>query len=280
MRNTIEVKEYQNLRPTCSQDSYYECLAKQFINGPKVRNMSYCKQEKLCFPFSLPSYDSQVPVCQNPTVGTCFKNVLLDIEKDPSKYCLSSCSVKEFRTGKYCVGRNDVTKLQLKFGVPASNRDLRSTKPFKYVYQEYYITSKIALIGIVGGIFGTFVGMSFLTASKWFLDKLRTCYSWVMSKICHTKHQTSSRNLLRKWKALDVTLLIACLAATSYFARESVFEYLSGKTNYSETEELITLQDLPTLTVCLAPTANSEMVGGTSATLIYSAITNEKVLFN
>ena len=82
LRNIIEVKEYRNLRPTCSQDSYYGCLAKQFINGPKVRNMSYCKQEKLCFPFSLPSYDSQVPVCQNPTVRTCFKNVLLDIEKD------------------------------------------------------------------------------------------------------------------------------------------------------------------------------------------------------
>ena len=85
-----KVTEYQNI--VCSNDSYYKCLAKRFIDykisveSKRLRNHvsnGYSIKE-FCTPFSLP-FDTisleQIPICGNESAKVYFETVLAELEE-------------------------------------------------------------------------------------------------------------------------------------------------------------------------------------------------------
>ena len=61
-------------------------------------------------------------------------------------------------------------------------------------------------------------------------------------------------------KLLNVLFYIGFMLVTLFFVRKSVEECLSGDMAYDEKEVPVTLDDLPTLTICLESDISSESV--------------------
>ena len=84
MRLTVvDITEYQYMSPTCSKESFYECLANRFANLDVHDLEKYMKRhlywdwrgetcsvanlKRLCLPFSLPS---TIPICNSTEPGS------------------------------------------------------------------------------------------------------------------------------------------------------------------------------------------------------------------
>ena len=173
----IEVIEYKNMEFDCSKESYYQCLARRFMNLEDdkhhlhYKNGSKCSIKNSCAPFSLPRVDGRdIPICDLNI--SCSQEVLEKLESDQDMHCKRSCHAKEFKTEVYTANKAAKEDLEfdvtIRFELPESTLDLRSKKPFKTVKTEYLIVSWMSLVGNVGGTLGMFTGFSFITTSKWF----------------------------------------------------------------------------------------------------------------
>ena len=89
----LEVTEQINLAK-CSHDSYYECLAKRFVNMVLKQNIGN-SQNKICSPISLP-FEIYVPFCENETDISRYYQVLEDLYSDQDIHCLRSCQTGAF----------------------------------------------------------------------------------------------------------------------------------------------------------------------------------------
>ena len=99
--NILEVNEYLNEESICTQDSYYRCLAKRFVNLVSRNNENKtfsCHLNQTCLPFSLPLGEINIPLCEDSTATSCSKEILRRLQEDQDKHCLKSCHVKEYKT--------------------------------------------------------------------------------------------------------------------------------------------------------------------------------------
>ena len=189
-----EVTGYRNLDSTCSKDSFFECLAKQFSNlSPQsVSNMEIysfensfeepfsCNQTtRVCYPFSMPSVDNRIPVCSTVLEQSCYRKLIDELETE--EQCKKPCNIREFKVLQQNLGSNlesdepwlspsdRVVRIELGLGLPLNTMDVRSVKnkKLKTVKTEHLIMSWMSLVGNVGGTLGLFVGFSFITTSEW-----------------------------------------------------------------------------------------------------------------
>ena len=142
------------MKSSCSMDSYYKCLATRFIQSSILEK---CAQSNICYPFTLPKVNREVPICKNHNERRCFEEAVLKLEEDQQKYCKRSCTVKEFQTEIgteriMIIGENETNwesfpmGFQYQFASPAGTKDQRSKDLFKTVKQEYLVNSLLSLV--------------------------------------------------------------------------------------------------------------------------------------
>ena len=129
-----EVREFQNLKSTCSENSYYKCLANRFRKfdfdnalGFTDKDGGKCHFEKLCSPFTLPFDDNTIPLCKTEQDIYCFQAVLNNLRLDQQKHCPRSCHMREYKLEETAWSKHENTNqstLGLKFGVPSQTRAL------------------------------------------------------------------------------------------------------------------------------------------------------------
>ena len=178
--------EYINLESSCSNDTYYQCLAKR-ISKLQLRKVSLpeslsecsgepnCPPEGNCVPFLLLSDNDNAFLCENGTGFPCYECIMKKMTSNQEKLCKRSCLVKEYKTkndGEHELTTENVTQFQLdvNFEPPFGTVDIMSNAPFKIVKREYLIMTWMSFVGNVGGTLGLFVGFSFVTTSEWFVD--------------------------------------------------------------------------------------------------------------
>ena len=66
-----------------------------------------------------------------------------------------------------------------KFVMPKGSEILRFNKPFKFVKEEYLVTTGSSLVGNIGGTLGMFVGISFLGTLEWIIDAAYRARKWI-----------------------------------------------------------------------------------------------------
>ena len=153
---------------------------------------SPCQFRNICLPVTLPS---KIPLCKTLSYQEeiisqtcyCYYQALLQTEhgirrsvrnmrQSEGKY--RSCSIKEYEFEEDYRGPlpqkggqnpEKYMRIDFRFKVP------RSTRAWTHLIQktimtEYYIMDDITFIGIIGGIFGLFVGMSFMDVSRWVVN--------------------------------------------------------------------------------------------------------------
>ena len=248
----FEVDEFQNLEPGCSHESYYDCLATRFTKFTTNHTGKH-----VCTPFSLPVDYRLISTCKNEDDREIWEKVISELLAEQDIQCKKACNVKQFKTkvGKIDLsfeGSNNRAAINYKFVPPfVRNRDVRTLKPFKYKHIEYLVMPMMTLIGNVGGILGLFVGFSFANTYKW-------CVASMGKALLQIKSGESAK-IIKKLPSLftvrvkllfETLLLTALLLGAILFSSDTVLNYKSGRTTYSESKKPITLEDLPTFTIC------------------------------
>ena len=96
-----EVTETINLPSKCSEESYYECLAKRFAQFDfsqglkKTYNGTTCTFVKLCAPYSLPFLGDEIPLCDTDLDTGCYGAVLEELKLDQKNHCRPLCHVEK-----------------------------------------------------------------------------------------------------------------------------------------------------------------------------------------
>ena len=194
-----EVKEYQGLDSSCSDDSYYRCLAKRFERRDfcqynnelnLVSNMEYSKSEcetrETCTPYSLP-FTNKMKVCKELAEEWYHKVAFWILQSDKNDSCPRSCKVKEYLTTLDYSDTESSSdhefKLEYKFNsLLRGSRNQRTKIPQKIVKKEHMIVSLSSLVGNVGGTLGMFVGFSFIGATESLLTVLGDCWKKITAK--------------------------------------------------------------------------------------------------
>ena len=179
----FSIKEYRKLPYTCSNESYYECLARRFGNialnetSQQYHNGMQCQLDTKCLPFSLPEIGKKnLPICKNNQEKACYADVLSKLMSNQDTYCKRLCNVKEYkyRLGKR-LGLDDKSNslvFSYKFSSPSTGRNLRSWIPVKTVKKEYLVITFKSLVGTIGGTLGMFVGFSFFGTAEVLIECL------------------------------------------------------------------------------------------------------------
>ena len=132
----FEVTEYHNLEPDCSQDSYFQCLAKRLLKTDlkrvTIKNGHACKFEKLCLPFSMPFVDNRTAICTKKSDRQCYGQLLKEVAIAGEKHCQRSCIRKEFKVSSEVIedAMADGISFEYSFGFPHSTPVVRSYKLF------------------------------------------------------------------------------------------------------------------------------------------------------
>lgn len=193
----LNVKLYKHLPTKCSQLSYYECRAKNIMEGDFTRynwtfyNMTSkkkepCHFESLCLQWSTPN----IALCSKYSdEASCFTDAYHKIWADMKQgksVCKKSCIVREYspEMSRTWTHDEEVNGFALEYGFvdPVSATDFRLGTSSKEVIVEYLIVNEIAMVGAIGGFLGLFTGFSFLAAGFWLLDKTITVGKWVFDK--------------------------------------------------------------------------------------------------
>ena len=223
------VTEYKKMDGTCSQNSYYECLANRFkaidfqkesnqlrtMISDEVKNVtkSDCPFQEVCIPIPLPlGPKDNIPICRNlpkePLTSayykeSCYRYILDRFIKDQEKHCKKSCKVKEFEVGKNFepedvrTGFTNRLAFGFRFSSPLSG-DSRSISLHKTVKTEYLVNTWIAMVGTVGGTLGMFVGFSIIGSFEW----LMPLGARMMNKLKKSKTATNYKNGISKSRKL------------------------------------------------------------------------------
>ena len=98
--------------------------------------------------------------------------------------------------------------------------------------------------------------------------KLRTLFQavsvWVLVtniNLFLSMVQTRIREIIQKFfnfQFFEWLINVLLLVTTYIFTSEVIYEYLEGHTNFSVTEEPITVEDIPTFTICLESKRSQE----------------------
>ena len=189
-----EVTDYVNIESKCSRESYYECLARRFLETDfheyfatsKQNNELRCNLLKKCSPFTLPPIgNTNIPICKNDIDRACFDEVIQNLKSDQDKHCTRSCLVKEFKLEEVKI-RSQTSSNNFSFSyyfeLPSSLRGLQPEKPFKTVNREYWIMTGMSLIGNVGGTLGMFIGFCFIATFEWLAEKMNRLFSCFKSQ--------------------------------------------------------------------------------------------------
>ena len=142
-----EVNEFRNMDATCSDDSFFDCMARQFkmLDTSKI-NITVggfdCKFKEKCQPFSLPIPGKmKAPVCSSEADQACFDALLKRIVSDQAKFCKKLCIVKEFKTEvEEMVDRptqKNTYDVEYRFKAIKSSTHLRTEKLLKNIHSEY-----------------------------------------------------------------------------------------------------------------------------------------------
>ena len=223
-----QVREYKNLAATCSQASYYECLALRF-RSLGIEHVSEMTTNAICAPFSLPDKGNDIAVCNNKNDQTYMEYVVSKIESDQVHDCKKSCVLKEFICSDpqtFPVNEPENFVLAYTFSVqqPISTPKNSGYKnPIKMVYSEYFIMSAMTLVGIVGGTFGMFIGFSFFDSTEWILTGVKQV------KARYTKTTLINRVVQRiiakinKYESVCKPTLYLCFLGVSMFISKESF---------------------------------------------------------
>ena len=213
------VTEYKKMDGTCSQLSYYKCLANRFkaIDFQKESKQlnammnSSCPFQEVCIPIPLPlGPKDDIPICRNLNPNQtlyyqehCYMFALKRLIKDQEKHCKKSCKVKEFGVGKsfephyMCASSLNRLAFGYRFSQPLSG-DTRSISLHKTVKTEYLVNTRIAMVGTVGGTLGMFVGFSIIGLLEW----LMPLGDRMMNKLRKSKTATNYKNGTSKSRRL------------------------------------------------------------------------------
>ena len=257
----IEVMEYKHLHSSCSQDSYYECLAKELINYNSAHiesNTSVCSIKKLCSPFSLPVIANyHIPICKNEFERLCFTRVISRQMSNQDNHCRRLCNVKEynFKTAsqRQYAPDSDQSKafgITLNFATPHSTRDLRSLRPFKTVKTEYEIVTFMSLVGTVGGTLGMIVGFSFIAIYRKLIYLLIKTLTFIIPAKLQIKCNSTLSTKGSATRSLEIALYICLLCLGVAFTWQTLNRYMMNNVSYSEKRVPVKLKDLPTWTIC------------------------------
>ena len=170
---------------TGSCASYYDSLARRFASVDLTQlslrhNGTKCPLSKKCAPFSFPSINQSIPLCQTDIDLACFDKVVQTLRLDHKRFCEKTKKVKEYKLKWIRAGRivtNDppnTVPVQYQFATPLSSKDHISEGPFKTVKSEYLTMSGISLIGNVGGTMGMF---SVIGMSEWIMGTVAKMWS-------------------------------------------------------------------------------------------------------
>ena len=173
---------------TGSCASYYDSLARRFASVDLTQlslrhNGTKCPLSKKCAPFSFPSINQSIPLCQTDIDLACFDKVIQTLRLDHKRFCAKTKQVKEYKLKFIKAGRiatNDppnTKPVRFKFVTPLSSKDHISEGPFKTVKTEYLTMSGISLIGNVGGTMGMFIGFSVIGMSEWIMGTVAKMWS-------------------------------------------------------------------------------------------------------
>lgn len=254
-----EVIESRSIDPKCSDDSIFDCLAKEF-EGYDTSNISIsingtmCQLDKKCSPYSFPERGTKkLPVCQSAITQECFDSLLMKIESNHAKYCPKLCIVKEFKAN--LAGIITTPKqfgpgthvIRYRFKEILSTKDLNSNKLHKIVYIEYKIIDLISLIGTLGGTLSMFVGFSFLDAYEFILKMTPRGVSLIEFWLPNVKDSTTAK--ISKYLKMVITL--GLLSTSVIFCWQTVQQFALGRTKLSPRTEPVSLIDIPALTICL-----------------------------
>ena len=195
-----KINEYRNLEDGCTEDSYYECLARRMMSFD-MRKISIdtlfdklmCANLSICTPgISLPAIEgNEIQSCPKPLSEDCNYPQLCSyaamnqLINDQSEHCNKCCNIKDFHLeidltvrvtqfDQYLFGNETrpYWVVRFEFDSPMTSLDSRMMKPFKTVHEEYLIVTWITLIGNVGGTMGMFVGFSIIGTSELFIQML------------------------------------------------------------------------------------------------------------
>ena len=198
-----ETRMYEYLKGTCTQTSFYECLAK------KLQESDICHvNDNTCAPFSLPGKDfiHDWPLCPVDTVNNCHDNfskvAFIECRKEKScfvtEYSLKeSSSIDQTSFGTFSTSLNVSESIMEDLLYMANNSYLfrlsydhwdwqkgdRGIGLKVDVHKEYLVWTGSALIGSVGGLFGMTIGFSFLGFFCWLLDIIPRLFKLV----CYNK---------------------------------------------------------------------------------------------
>ena len=178
-----------------------------------------------------------------------FKNSLYKLILDKGHNCKKSCEVKEFQTE--LKRQKDSKKyyptpllIELKYKTPSSS-PLRVCKPYKTIYEENWVVSWVMLIGMVGGTFGLFVGFSFMEVLNQMNGALVKCN--ILSTCC----QNGNTVLKESFKNVNGVLIYTSLLLSAIaFSAISIQDYIKERKGYSVSQEDLSPDDLPALTIC------------------------------
>ena len=103
-----EVTEYRKMEGTCSNQSYFECLADRLVNMDQKLNkkaLQHCQHRTLCSSLSLPPVGSHhIPICNNndgsgyfDSADSCFLDLLSELRASQDIHCQKACTVKGYK---------------------------------------------------------------------------------------------------------------------------------------------------------------------------------------
>ena len=175
----VDITEFRYLESTCQQESYYQCLANNFVNFDFERfrkTHSYrCKGwNKTCSPVSLPFRDNKkLPICKTQREKKCYVQALEIQRSRQNEHCKKTCQVKEYKVFVK-QGALDAAHFfaNVIFKLADSSRGQITKTPRKTIKQEHYILSGLSFLGNIGGILGIFVGFSILGTTEWITSVL------------------------------------------------------------------------------------------------------------
>ena len=195
-----KITRYKYIKGTCSDQSFFECLASQMGNIDECR-----EDDKLCAPFSIPSNDSLakvIPVCQSVQRSTeCEQKIKNNVW--PKCLKRKSCTCQYYATKEFSSYNlkedNQKSMWKKEFeNINVTNEaarvlleDAENTYLFLAqfdrldwsfgeraneiqvdVYEEFYVWTTVAMIGNVGGQMGLCIGFSLLGAIGFSVNKI------------------------------------------------------------------------------------------------------------
>ena len=207
-----DITEYRYLESRCSKDSYYQCLADNFVNfnfrNYSENNINMCSGNEntvntKCSPVSMLFRGKKIlPICETRAAKKCYQGALENQMSLQNENCRKACRVKEFKVSAYHYElAREFHTTEVRFELPDSTRGQMTKVPRKIIRQEQYIISGLAFLGNVGGILGIFVGFSILGASEWITSVIESLHKRLKVNRGHMSKQ--QLNLPTKWPQFE-----------------------------------------------------------------------------